>query len=295
MIEPPISSHPPPADAGEGGWSDAVAGGPADAPVEMLHVDVAGFEGPLDLLLALARTHKLDLTAISVLELVDQYLAYIDRSDALRLEIAGDFLVMAAWLTYLKSRLLLPKEKSTDGEPSGEELAGRLAFRLMRLEAMRTASAALLTRRRLGRDVFGRGMPEGTRSIRTTIYTATVYDLLKAYSDQRLRTIKRVHVVKARTVWSIKEARNRLERAIGEGMGASQWVQLDLFMDQYVASAEVRRSVIASGFGASLELAREGVIELQQDAPFAALFLRRRRTSEPGATVTPAQAARPHE
>jgi segregation and condensation protein A len=267
---------------GASDWERAESPEPEDA----LRVDLAGFEGPLDLLLALARTHKLDLSAISVVQLVDQYLAYIARSDILRLEVAADYLVMAAWLTFLKSRLLLPKEKAVDGEPSGEELAGRLAFRLMRLDAMREAGSRLLTRRRLGRDIFPRGQPEESRVLRTTVHTATLYDLLKAYAEPRLRTSRPVHIVRARTVWSIKDARGRLEAMLNRASG--EWVQLDLFIDQVLPSAEARRTVIASSFGASLELARDGKIELIQDRPFAPLFIRRRtaETAAPRSTAT---------
>jgi segregation and condensation protein A len=201
-----------------------------DAPSagEAFIVGVDGFEGPLDLLLALARTQKVDLAQISVLSLVEQYLAFISEAQRLKLEIAGDYLVMAAWLAYLKSRLLLPKEKAEPGQETAEEMAQKLAFRLARLEAMRNAMAQLMTRKRLGRDVFPRGMPEGVRTVRDTEWTAQIYDLLKAYADQRRRTVKASHVVKARTVWSVKEARERLQKLVGESTGS--WVQLDLFL-----------------------------------------------------------------
>ncbi len=247
-----------------------------NAPVasEALLVDVAGFEGPLDLLLALARTQKVDLARISVLALVEQYLAYINEVQRLKLEVAGDYLVMAAWLAFLKSRLLLPKEKIETGEQSAEEMAQRLAFRLARLEAMRNAMAQLMTRKRLGRDVFPRGMPEGVTTVRDTEWTAQIYDLLKAYADQRRRTVKITHVVKARKVWSIKDARTRLETLVGESVG--QWVQLDLFLNHYLPQGEDTKTVLASSFGATLEMAREGVVELQQEAPFAPLYVRKR-------------------
>ena len=156
---------------------------------------------------------------ISVLALVEQYLTFINEAQRLKLEIAGDYLVMAAWLAFLKSRLLLPKEKTEDGQESAEEMAQKLAFRLARLEAMRNAMAQLMTRKRLGRDVFPRGMPEGVKTVRDTEWTAQIYDLLKAYADQRRRTVKVSHVVKARKVWSIKEARTRLEKLVGESAG----------------------------------------------------------------------------
>jgi len=248
-----------------------------EAPAgEALVVDVGGYEGPLDLLLALARTQKVDIAAISITALVDQYLIYIAELQRLRLEIAADYLVMAAWLAYLKSRLLLPREAKPDGEPDAETLAQRLAFRLMRLEAMRNAAARLMTRMRLGRDVFPRGAPEGTRTIRATEYTAEIYDLLKAYAEQRRRTIKVVHVIKARQVWSVKDARSRLQRLVGETIG--NWVQLDIFLNRYMPPAtdeQGERTVIASSFGATLEMAREGLIELRQDEPFAPIYMRK--------------------
>ena len=182
---------------------------------ETLVVDVEGFEGPLDLLLALARTQKVDLARISVLALAQQYLDFINEARRLRLEIAADYLVMAAWLAFLKSKLLLPSEPSEEGEPTGAELAALLAFRLKRLHAMREVSAQLMTRKRLGRDVFARGLPEPTRITRKSIYDANVYDLLKAYSQQRQRTATRTWQVRQRTVWSLKEARDELERLLG--------------------------------------------------------------------------------
>lgn len=240
---------------------------------EMFLIDVDGFEGPLDLLLALARTHKVDIAKISILALVEQYLTYIAEAQRLKIEIAADYLVMAAWLAYLKSRLLLPREKDDSVEPSAEALAQRLAFRLLRLDAMRTAVARLMTRKRLGRDVFARGRPESVKAVRETQWTAEIYDLLKAYAEQRKRTIKVMHVVKARKVWSIKDARGRLERLIGGSAG--DWMQLDLFLERYLPSSEESRTALASSFGASLEMAREGLVELRQQAPFAPIYMRK--------------------
>ena len=245
-------------------------------PGEALQVDVDGFAGPLDLLLALARTQKVDLAKISVLALVDQYLTFINEARTLRLELAADYLVMAAWLAFLKSKLLLPREVKTGDEPTGEELAARLAFRLMRLNAMRDAAAKLMTRRRLGIDIFPRGMPEAIKLIKETRPSATVYDLLKAYADQRQKTvIKRVHTVKRRTVWSIKDARVRLEAMVGK---TGEWVQLDFFLEQYLPEPELGKTVMASSFGASLEMAREGLVELRQSEPYAPIYMRRLAT-----------------
>lgn len=236
-----------------------------------LVVSLEGFEGPLDVLLALARTQKVDLAKISVLALADQYLAFIAQAQRLRLELAADYLVMAAWLAFLKSRLLLPRE--ADAEPSGDELAQRLAFRLQRLHAMRDAAANLMTRKRLGRDVFARGMPEGVRTIRVRQYTAIIYDLLKAYAEHRRRTAKRVHVIPRRAVWSVKHARERLEQLLGTSGG--EWVELQSYLAQYLAIAELARTAAASSFGAALEMAREGVAEISQAKAFAPIYLRR--------------------
>src|SRR5262245_26339119 len=246
---------------------------------DALVVSLDGFEGPLDVLLALARTQKVDLAKISVLALADQYLLFVAQALKLRLELAADYLVMAAWLAYLKSKLLLPREASTEDQPTGDELAQRLAFRLKRLEAMRNAAAALMTRKRLGRDVFARGMPEGVRTIRVRQYTAVIYDLLKAYAEQRRRTTKRVHVIKQRTVWSIKEARERLEALVGQltGEAPGQWLQLDKYLEQYLANADIARTAVASSFGAALEMAREGLVEISQAEPFAPIYMRKRQ------------------
>ena len=255
------------------------AEGEERGPNEMLLVDVAGFEGPLDLLLALARTQKVDLKQISVLALVEQYLAFIAEAQKVRLELAADFLVMAAWLAFLKSRLLLPREEKLEHEASAEDMAQRLQFRLQRLAAMREAASRLFTRQRLGRDVFPRGMPEGARTIRERQYTAEIYDLMKAYADQRKRTtVMRAHVVKRRVVWSIKDARHRLERLVG-AEAAGSWVQLDLFLNDYIPTPEISRTALASSLVASLEMARDGLIDIRQDALFAPIFMRRR---EPG-------------
>jgi segregation and condensation protein A len=222
----------------------------------------------------LARTQKVDLAKISILALVEQYLGFIAEAQQLKLEIAADYLVMAAWLAYLKSRLLLPKENEDADTMSAEELAQRLSFRLMRLEAMRDQAATLMTRHRLDRDVFARGLPEPITVNRETTYKAMVYDLLKAYAEQRKRTSRVVHVVKARRVWSIKDARQRLERLVGATDG--NWAQLDLFLEQYLPQGEEERTALASSFGATLEMAREGLIEIRQDEPFAPIYMRKR-------------------
>ena len=237
-----------------------------------LVVDVDGFEGPLDLLLALARTQKVDLAKVSILALAEQYLAYIEHLRQLRLELAADYLVMAAWLAYLKSRLLLPAP-APDEEPSGEEMAAALAFRLRRLEAMRDASAKLVNRDRLGREVFARGMPEPIEVIDHSVYGATLYDLLTAYAGQRQRQMVSVVHVRRRQVWSLAEAREVLTRMIGS---IADWTPVDVFLSPYVLTPEMRATVLASSFSASLELVREGKVELRQTAPFASLYMRDR-------------------
>jgi segregation and condensation protein A len=252
-------------------WEEEVRDTPT--PGETLVIDVEGFEGPLDLLLNLARTQKVDLAKISVLALAEQYLDFIAEARALRLEIAADYLVMAAWLAFLKSKLLLPAEPSTEGEPSGEELAALLAFRLQRLNAMRDVAAQLMTRKRLGRDVFARGMPEPIRLIRQSNFAANVYDLLKAYSQQRQRIATRSWRLPPRTVWSIKEARDELERLLGM---ACDWAPLDQLLAEFLYEPELRRTALASSFTAALEMTREGALELRQAKLFAPLLVRRR-------------------
>lgn len=240
---------------------------------DQLVVDVEGFEGPLDLLLALARTQKVDLAKISVLALAQQYLDFISEARRLRLEIAADYLVMAAWLAFLKSKLLLPAEPSDEGEPSGAELAALLAFRLERLHAMREVSAQLMTRKRLGRDVFARGLPEPIRITSQRVYDANVYDLLKAYSQQRQRTAVTSLRMKPRTVWSLKEARGELERLLGMNL---DWAPLDLLIAEFLVEPELRKTALASSFTATLEMTREGALEIRQSKSFAPLLVRRR-------------------
>jgi segregation and condensation protein A len=242
-------------------------------------VDLEGFEGPLDMLLGLARTQKVDLSKISILALADQYLGFIEEARKLRLELAADYLVMAAWLAYLKSRLLIPEPAKGD-EPSGSDLAEMLSFRLQRLQAMRDAAAKLMMRNRLGRDVFARGAPEPVVAIAQKTWDATLYDLLTAYAQQRQRSaLSHVEMVK-RTVWSLGEARELLERLVGATM---DWTPLDNFLMDYLVSDEKRATVLASSFASSLELVREGVLELHQDRPLGTLYMRKRR-DEPGST-----------
>src|SRR6266581_2786355 len=237
-----------------------------------LIVDVEGFEGPLDLLLALARQQKVDLAKISVLALAEQYLTFIEAARKLRLELAADYLVMAAWLAYLKSRLLLPEAATPDG-PSAEDMATALANRLRRLEAIREASNRLMNRPQLQRDIFPRGNPESIAEIKHPKFTATLFDLLTAYATQRQqRLLATVHLAK-RTVWSLTEARASLERLIGM---AEDWSRLDEYLMHYVVDPSQKATVFASSFAAALELVREGEVELHQKEAFAPLYFRKR-------------------
>lgn len=246
-----------------------------------LVVDVDGFEGPLDLLLALARSQKVDLTKISILALAEQYLVFIEELRKLRLELAADYLVMAAWLAYLKSRLLLPQEE--EEEPSGEEMAAALAFRLQRLDAMREAAARLANSNRLGRDVFARGAPEPIEIVRKSAFSASLYDLLTAYAARRQETAIAIVTMKRRAVWSLHDAREVLGRLIGR---IAEWTPLEVFLSPYL-TAELSPSIRASAFGASLELVREGKIMLRQHEAFAPLYIRDRVAVSPVESENP--------
>ena len=239
---------------------------------EELVIDVDGFEGPLDLLLALARTHKVDIAKISILDLAEQYLVFIANARNLKLQVAGDYLVMAAWLAFLKSKLLLPKEEESN-ELSGEEMAAHLAFRLKRLQAMRNASDELLARPQLGRDFFARGMPERTTRFTARTYKASLYDLLRAYGRQiEVPEIPKI-TIKARKVWSIKDARIRLENMLGLNL---DWKELAGFLSEYFDAEKNDNSAVASSFGATLEMARDGLIEIRQAHAFAPIYFRRK-------------------
>lgn len=235
---------------------------------DALTIDIDGWEGPLDLLLALARTQKVDLRELSILALVEQYLGYIHEARALKLEIAADYLVMAAWLAYLKSGLLLPRDPEI--EPSPEELALRLQLRLERLNAMREAGARLMGRDRIGRDVFVRGRPEGLRTVRHALWQAEIYDLIAAYGRVSARTRPVMHVVASREVMTLEAAIERVARLVGS---AIEWTAIQAFLPED-ATPQLRKSALASSFLAALELARQGRIELQQKSSFAPLYLR---------------------
>ncbi len=244
---------------------------PEEGDGDALILSLDGFEGPLDLLLGLARNQKVDLAKLSILRLAEQYLEYIEVARALRLEVAADYLVMAAWLAYLKSKLLLPEKEQPQDGPSGQELAAQLAFRLKRLEAMREALASMMGRKQLGVDLFGRGMPEGIRVVRSNIYSASIFDLLNAYAQQRQRTAVTEVTWGGREVWSIKQARERLSALLG---GEPDWAALDKFLEEYSPQSLLGKTVTASSFGATLELAREGYLEIKQYHAFGPLYLK---------------------
>jgi segregation and condensation protein A len=237
-----------------------------------LIVDVEGFEGPLDLLLTLARAQKVDLARISILALANQYLSFIEQARRMRLELAADYLVMAAWLAYLKSRLLLPEPSAPEGM-SAADMAKALALRLRRLEAYRDAGTKLFERPRLGRDVFARGNPEPIAELKRLAWSATLYDLIRAYATERQRhALRRVRFAR-RQVWSLAEARAILASLIGS---AGDWSRLDEYLISYLVDPSMRATVFASSLAATLELVREGAVDVHQAAAFAPIYLRRR-------------------
>ena len=241
---------------------------------EALIVDVDGFEGPLDLLLTLARTQKLDLMKISVLALAEQYLAFVEQARQLRIELAADYLVMAAWLAYLKSRLLLPPDPEAEG-PTAEDLAAHLAFQLERLQAMREVAARLMARDRLGISRFGRGAPETVTRLRRTEWQAGLLDLMRAYARLRTRDDFRPYAFDRRDLYTMEQALERLRGLIGF---AGDWTDLTEFLPEGWAGDGRSRSARAATFAASLELARQGRIEIRQTDMFAPISIRRRPT-----------------
>ncbi|KEO90363.1 chromosome segregation protein ScpA [Erythrobacter longus] len=251
------------------GWDDDPAKQGAKPGEEALYLELDGWEGPLDLLLDLARRQKVDLKQISILSLVDQYLTYIERAQDLRLELAADYLVMAAWLAFLKSSLLLPKDEQED--PSPEELAIRLQLRLQRLGAMREAAARLLGRDRIGRDIFLRGAPEGLRTDRKTLWKSDTFSLIQAYGQVKARTAPRIYHVSDRPVMTLDSALDRVSAMLGVTL---DWMEIRDFLPKHAGPA-LRKSALASSFVAALELARLGRAELEQEGAFAPLRIRR--------------------
>ena len=240
---------------------------------EELVLDLEGFEGPLDLLLSLSRSQKVDLLKISVLKLAQQYLRFIERAKELRIELAADYLVMAAWLAFLKSRLLLPPDPDEQG-PSGEELAAHLAFQLERLQAMRTAAAQLMARNQRGRDFFVRGVPETVERVRHISYSANLLDLMQAYSRIKTRDDFRPFVMDRNNVFTLEAALDRMRGLIGY---AGEWTDIASYLpEDWLHHPERRRAATAATFAASLELAKAGRVELRQSEMFAPIQLRRK-------------------
>jgi len=250
---------------GDSDWAEPMRRKPGEA---VLTVSTDSWEGPLDLLLSLARTQKVDLREISILALVEQYLHFIEEAVELRLELAADYLVMAAWLAYLKSGLLLPRDAQPD--PSPEELALRLHLRLQRLEAMREAGARLMARDRIGRDVFLRPAPEGLHRPKAIVWQASLFDLIQAYGQVKARNAPRIHIVARRPVMTLDEAIDRVSKLIGMKI---DWADLRSFLPDH-ADPQLRKSALASSFVAALELAKQGRVEIRQDAIFAPLYVK---------------------
>jgi segregation and condensation protein A len=236
-----------------------------------LLLDLDGFEGPIDVLLALARDQKVDLTKISILQLADQYLTFVEQARELSLELAADYLVMAAWLAYLKSRLLLPSTEADGEQLSAAEMAERLAFQLQRLEAMRNLGRKLLERPRLGRDFFGRGAPEPLDIVNTPVYELSLYDLLKAYGEFKSRDVITALRIDPSELYSMETALERLRGLVGD---LPDWTVLSAFLPKGLRGGLVARSALAATFAASLELAKTGKLKLQQSACFAPLYIR---------------------
>ena len=246
-----------------------------------LIVDLDGYEGPMHLLLELARKQKVDLAQISILELAEQYIAFIRQAERMQIEVAADYLVMASWLAYLKSKLILPRPETADTTPEAQELAAHLAFRLQRLEAMRRAADALMRLPRIGHQVFSRGAPEGLRSRTTPLWEAELFDILKAYGESRSKAAFREHRLPTPSVLTLQEARDRLARALG-GMNATadEWVSLSSLLPQDIDPEVPDASITASSLLASLELAKDGAVDLRQISTFAPIYLRKSKRDD---------------
>jgi len=240
---------------------------------EQLLVYLGDFDGPIDMLLSLARDQKVDLTKISILALANQYLDFVDKARELRLELAADYLVMAAWLAYLKSRLLIPQEDKKQAEPSAQDLADALQFQLRRLEAMRKVTADLFNLPRLGFNVFGRGEPEGLKIEYIAKYEMTLYDLLKSYGDIKVRQSNSVYKLNPVKLFSLEEAIDRMETMLGKI--PQDWVSLFMFLPSGVTEKIVKRSAVASTFGGALEMAKRGLLQIQQDKNYGPIYIRR--------------------
>lgn len=262
---------------------DAPVRGPAaDADIDSLIVNLEGYEGPLHVLLELARTQRVDIRKISMIMLVDQYLEFIAAARAKSLELAADYLVMASWLTYLKSKMLIPAPDDGSGEPTADEMAARLAFQLQRLEAMRKASQRLFALPQFGTDFFARGLPEGVRVLKTPLWQAELFELLQAYARQRVASVDRTYKIELPKVFSIEDARARLQRILGS---IPDWTELSKVSPAKGIDAPAA-SVFASSFNAALEFAKNGVLEIRQLAHFEPIYIRQRRDAD-GARAEP--------
>ena len=267
----PTAAPPPPIPSPAGGGGSGWGRGGDRAQPEQLVLDLDGYEGPIGLLLSLAREQKVDLAKISILALADQYLAFIERQQQLRLALAADYLVMAAWLAYLKSRLLLPQQTIDDDEPDAAEFAAILGHRLKLLEAMQIAGHRLMARPRLGDEVFLRGAPEGLAAVAVPVWRLDLYQLLRAYGEGRRRTTTAVLAIEPSVLHSMDEALKRLARFLGR---VPDWRELTRFLPAGVDAEQIRRSALAATFAAALELVREGRVELRQDRAFGPIYLR---------------------
>lgn len=260
----------PPADSEKPRTFEEDAG-PEPSDAEAFRLALEGYEGPIDVLLQLARDQKVDITRISILALADQYLAFIQNLKRLRLEVAADYLVMAAWLAYLKSRLLIPEPETVDGEPSGAEMAAALAFQLQRLQAIRDAGQKLMEQPRLGLDVFARGEPQAIQVISTTVYPLTLYDLLKVYGEIKGRQAHPMLRIPPTDLYSVEDAIERLGRMLGELPG---WRSLSAFLPHDLGAGTLRwRSALASTFAASLEMVKQGKARVRQDGTYGPIYL----------------------
>ncbi len=265
--------------------TDIPAAGDADAFL----LDIDGYEGPIDVLLEMARNQKVDLREISILQLVRQYLSFIDRAKQLRLELAAEYLVMAAWLAYLKSRLLLPQEKTEGAELSGDQMAEALQFQLRRLEAMREASEKLMNRPRLGVDVFSRGMPEGLRTKYETHWQVNLYDLIKSYGDINRRKEYKTYELPTFNIMTMEDAADRLSKMLGNLPRSgphSVWTTLQSFIPEGITDPLLIRSSVASTFTAGLEMAKQGKLEIRQEGAFKTIYLRTANRPEGGKVDT---------
>ncbi|MCB2097722.1 MAG: segregation/condensation protein A [Parvularculaceae bacterium] len=288
------------ATSGEEPFDAPVRHAPPQEDVDALIVNLDVYEGPLHVLLDLARTQKVDLRKISMIRLVDQYLDFVAAARAKSLELAADYLVMASWLTYLKSKILIPTVDDGSGEPTADEMAARLAFQLQRLEAMRKASETLFNLPQFGLQFFPRGLPEGVRVLKTPLWQAELFELLQAYARQRVAAVDRTYKIEAPKVFTIEDARARIQRMLG---AIPEWTELTKVSPSKGVDAPAA-SVVASSFNAALEFAKNGALEIRQLAHFEPIYVRQRRdaavkppeaTSEMAPEPTPEPTAEPTE